>query len=146
MTIRDAFHLILVVRVRLMKNRSSSLKKRTFLNFFVVDPEKPIPTTLNITTGEDLWKIFLSFAKDNDLQMMPRDVFKMITSELNMFSCLEEAKEFRAKARDAMLSTKSGWGYLHFGNYGIQRFYRTKELQDEGSESLNHTSSKTASE
>jgi len=147
------FSNILPHRVRLLENQSDSFKQRTFINFFIVDPDYDLPTTTNQITSSDLIVIIQACVVSWIDREFPSDVMKLILAWCNLWSSMDEAFDFRDKARVAMrsMSSESGWAHVHYGNCGVQRFAPCIEAMMPGhwlddAESLHHTQSDIASD
>ena len=123
-------------------------RRRTFLNFFIVDPEQPIQLQSNeiIYAPRNLiTQVYQQLIGRGLPELAIEHIFKM----LNLSSIWETqncAKEFRANVRRAMLDEKKGWGYICWGNCGTTEFVRSlcswpprerEEVRDE----LQHTES-----
>lgn len=101
-------------------------RRRTFLNFFIVDPEQPIH--LN-------WKDIVFTPKDTVVEILrewndgrlPDIILEKILKLLktSMWDTENEAKEFRSLVRRAMLEEKTGWGWICWGNCGTTQFVRS---------------------
>ncbi|CAF1190991.1 unnamed protein product [Adineta steineri] len=102
-------------------------RRRTFLNFFIVDPEQPIeisPNEIVYVPKDFLIQIFQQW---ND-QGLPDIIIDKIFKMLNLSTIWETkdfAKEFRAHVRRAMLDEKTGWGWIQWGNTGTTDFVRS---------------------
>jgi hypothetical protein len=134
-------------RVRMMRNRSSSVQKRTFVNFFIVDPKQPLKTTPNFLTQVELQVILQRYVKSIG-HILPGDICKLILARTGLWESLDHAKKFRAEARKAMQSTSTGGAgfyHYHYGNCGVQRFSSAIEMEEynirEECSDLYHTSS-----
>jgi hypothetical protein len=125
-------------RFRQIRNLSMYNQRRTFLNFFIVDPQYSIQldsSEMCLCYYDQLWNLFneLSFKLFNtdieqEQQRLPHFARKKILSFLpNLWLNLEQAKQFRQRARKEMLAEKSGWGWIQFGNSGIVQFIISKQ-------------------
>lgn len=121
-------------RFRQMKNPTDSNCRRTFINFFVVDPRHPIAvdsSQICLCYSNQLWGLIE--------RQLPDSVKREILSYLpNLWGSIDEAKRFRHRIRQQMLEQKSGWGWIQFGNSGIVQF--TKQT-NHGHDELRHTES-----
>lgn len=120
--------------------------RRTFLNFFIVDPSKPIDLnsySSNVLAPLDVIIPILDKASDGRLMIGPvlDKIIKYLRS--SAWKNIEEAKEFRAEVRKAMLKEESGWGWICWGNCGVVEFVKTRCLykNKNACESLRHTES-----
>ena len=101
-------------------------RRRTFLNFFIVDPNHRIPMRSDqiIRAPQD----FILFALEQwSRNCFPDLVLTKIIDFLNFPSVWrteQEAKEYRTRVRRAMLEEKSGWGWICWGNCGTTEFVR----------------------
>jgi hypothetical protein len=86
-------------RFRKIENNTFEEKRRTFLNFFVVDPSRPLTSTREVPSTSLMVRA---------LRDLPKPIAKHILSYLP--SVWTEAKKFRKSAREAMKTEKSGWG------------------------------------
>jgi hypothetical protein len=123
-------------------------RRRTFLNFFIVDPEQPIHIQSNeiVYAPKDfLIQIFQQWNQRG----LPELVIDKILKMLNLASIWDTkdfAKEFRARVRRSMLDEKSGWGWICWGNCGTTEFVRSlcawpQRERDESRNELHHTES-----
>ena len=122
-------------------------RRRTFLNFFIVDPERRIPLQSNNVLCSPKDTIIEVLRRWNDGRL-PSVVEQHIVNFLNMASAWEnenEAKEFRSRVRRAMLEEKSGWGWIEWGNMGTTGFVSSLCTWDPAyrsdTEELHHTES-----
>ena len=124
-------------------------RRRTFLNFFIVNPEQPIHLQSNSVILSPQYIIIQTLRKWNEGRL-PDVVFQYILKLLNISSAWEdeeEAKEFRACVRRAMLNEKTGWGWICYGNCGTTEFVRAycawppREREEVRNEELHHTES-----
>lgn len=100
-------------------------RRRTFLNFFIVEPSKPIDLNIYSTCTLTTLDIILSIlAEASDDRLMIGPVIDKIIEYLgrSTWKNLEEAKEFRSKVRNAMMKDESGWGWMEWGNCGTVEF------------------------
>ena len=97
-------------RFRKITNSTSEEKRRTFLNFFIVDPNRPLVSTKKIPSGSVL-AILLSKMFEKHNMIVPKPILGHILSYIPAtWSSIVESKRFRKKARDSMKVDKSGWG------------------------------------
>ena len=123
-------------------------RRRTFLNFFVVDPERPILRQSN-TLACSPKNVIVQALREWNEGRLPELVLEQILGLLNFASLWDteaEAKEFRARVRRAMLDEKSGWGWIQWGNSGTTEFVRAlcawpPRSREESREVLHHTES-----
>lgn len=101
-------------------------RRRTFLNFFIVDPDQPINLPLNKLVLAPIDVIFgiLHQWSDGRMPDVVYDKFAELLKLSSAWGTQDEAKEFRACVRRAMLEEKTGWGYIHWGNCGKVEFVR----------------------
>ncbi|CAF1194575.1 unnamed protein product [Adineta steineri] len=135
-----------------MNHYVSSIKtdgrRRTFLNFFIVDPEQPIEISPNEIVYAPKDFLIQIFKQWND-QGLPDIIIDKIFKMLNLSAIWETkdfAKEFRARVRRAMLDEKTGWGWIQWGNTGTTDFVRSLSAwrpnkRDEAGGILHHTES-----
>jgi len=122
-------------------------RRRTFLNFFIVDPEQPIPLKSKdiIYAPKDMIIETLREWNDGRLpDVVLEKILKMLKSL--MWETKDEAKEFRTRVRRAMLDEKSGWGWICWGNCGTTEFVRALSAwpsreREEARDQLQHTES-----
>jgi hypothetical protein len=123
-------------------------RRRTFINFFIVDPEQPIRLSSNeiIYAPKDLIiQVIQKWNEDGLTEFAIDYILKM----LNLSSIWETqncAKEFRTRVRRAMLDEKKGWGYICWGNCGTTEFVRSLSSwppheRSEARDVLHHTES-----
>lgn len=123
-------------------------RRRTFLNFFIVDPEQPIPLKSNniICSPKDMIVETLRKWNNGGLPDVVLDYIlkclRISTAWGNQF----EAKEFRTRVRRAMLDEKSGWGWICWGNCGTTEFVSSLSAwssreREETHGTLHHTES-----
>jgi hypothetical protein len=122
-------------------------RRRTFLNFFIVDPEQPIDLK---------WKEIVHAPKDKIIEILREwnngqlpdlileKILKMLKS--SMWETEDQAKGFRNRVRRAMLEEKTGWGWICYGNCGTTEFVRSlcawpPREREETREQLQHTES-----
>ncbi len=141
-------------RVRMIENRTDKVQTRTFINFFVVHPRKPLHAVATFITAEELREILSRFVHKLG-RHLPRDVLNLIVAQCRpwMWNSSAEAQAFRREARLAMQGTKTnhgGFAYMHYGNCGVQSYVDSRselsyyELRE--NETLFHTSSGAASD
>jgi len=98
-----------------LANLSNSPITRTFLNFFIVDPSKPIEC--------DSGKLeYCGLLKSMKLKNIVIGHILKFLSPLK-YDALVIAKEKRRLARECMKTEVSGWGVIHYGNSGDLEFY-----------------------
>jgi len=122
-------------------------RRRTFLNFFIVDPEQRIDLKWKeiVYSPKDMIIEILREWNDGRLpDVVLEKILKMLKS--SMWETADEAKEFRSRVRRAMLDEKSGWGWICWGNSGTTEFVRSlcawpPREREEASEVLHHTES-----
>jgi len=102
-------------RFKQLINVTNTALTRTFLNFFIVDPNKPIECERG---KQDYWQLLKSMKLKN---IIIGNVLKFI-SPLK-YDPNEVAKEKRKKVREGMKTEVSGWGFSHYGNSGDLEFY-----------------------
>lgn len=123
-------------------------RRRTFLNFFIVDPEHRIPMKSNevILSPKDTIIETLHTWNDGRLpDLVLQKIFKMLKLS-STWDNENEAKEFRSHVRRAMLDEKSGWGWINWGNTGTVEFVRAlcawrPSRRQEAMDILRHTES-----
>ena len=137
-------------RFRQIQNRTDVNRRRTFINFFLIDPTIPIDldsTQICFCYKDQLREILKSLGptlstnadQEDNRRSLPDLVEKKILSYLpNLWNELDEAKRFRYLTRQEILQQKSGWGWIRFGNSGIVHFI--KHASDDTFE-LRHTES-----
>lgn len=120
--------------------------RRTFLNFFIVGPGKPINLNSYSTrtlTSLDIILPILAEASDGRLMIGP--IVDKIIEHLSpsAWKDMEEAKEFRDKVRKSMINEESGWGWICWGNCGYVEFVKARCLYKDKDEiePLHHTES-----
>jgi hypothetical protein len=92
-------------RFRKIANNTFEEKRRTFLNFFVVDPSQPLTTTREVPSTTLMVKALESVGD------LPKPIAKHILSYVpSVWVGSTEAKKFRKSAREAMKTEKTGWG------------------------------------
>lgn len=101
-------------------------RRRTFLNFFIVDPEQPIKINrkeLILASRHTIVEILQQWNNGR----LPNLVLEYILSILNksMWKNENEAKQFRQTVRQAMLAERNGWGWIQWGNCGTVEFVRS---------------------
>jgi hypothetical protein len=122
-------------------------RRRTFLNFFIVDPEQRIELNSKEIVYAPKDMIIEILRKWNDGRL-PDIVLEKILKILksSMWETIDEAKEFRNRVRRAMLDEKSGWGWICYGNCGTTEFVRAlctwpPREREEARDVLHHTES-----
>ena len=123
-------------------------RRRTFLNFFIVDPDDRIHLKSNNVVCSPKDVIIETLRVWNEGRL-PDVVLEQILKLLRISSAWEnvdEAKEFRSHVRRAMLEEKSGWGWINWGNCGTTEFVRAlctwpPRKREEANDQLQHTES-----
>eukprot|EP01124_Arcella_intermedia_P036168 TRINITY_DN9417_c0_g1_i3.p1 TRINITY_DN9417_c0_g1~~TRINITY_DN9417_c0_g1_i3.p1 ORF type:complete len:434 (-),score=110.31 TRINITY_DN9417_c0_g1_i3:84-1385(-) len=130
-------------RCRKMVNRTAETQHRTFINFFIVDPVLPLPSTrteLPISS----WVILLhQMFRHYTRTSPPKEIVGMLMICMDKWPSVEVAKEFREMAKEQMKSIKSGWGYINYGNCGKQEWVDNREISPKECSSLENTDSVT---
>ncbi|CAF0913740.1 unnamed protein product [Adineta ricciae] len=123
-------------------------RRRTFLNFFIVDPNEPIPVSSNsiICAPKDVIVDTLQKWNAGRLPVVVRDEIYRLLKISSAWENENEAKEFRRHVRRAMMDEKSGWGWICWGNCGTTEFVRAlctwpPREREEVRGPLNHTES-----
>jgi hypothetical protein len=102
-------------------------RRRTFLNFFIVDPDQPI----QLSSYEIVYApkdFIIQVLREWNKRGLPELVIEYILKQLNLspiWDTKDCAKEFRTRVRRAMLDEKTGWGWLNWGNCGTTEFVRS---------------------
>eukprot|EP01117_Protostelium_nocturnum_P008125 TRINITY_DN2899_c0_g1_i3.p1 TRINITY_DN2899_c0_g1~~TRINITY_DN2899_c0_g1_i3.p1 ORF type:complete len:479 (+),score=109.54 TRINITY_DN2899_c0_g1_i3:3833-5269(+) len=119
-------------RFRMITNDTDEKKTRAFINFFVVDPNKPLyPTTADIPSSALALKALVELGKNSTNQTIPLPIYKEILDWIpGLWSSASEAKRLRQRCRDAMNQVKSGWGWINYGNCGTINFVPSVRLKD----------------
>ena len=104
------FSNLLPHRFKELKNSTAKPLSRLFINFFIVDPNKPLPSTA-------LYHIHMRWLSER-LSSVLHEILKYLV----FLADLAEAKERRQLARQSMKTAPSGWGYIHYGNCGDVEF------------------------
>lgn len=123
-------------------------RRRTFLNFFIVDPDQPIPmqsSTILRSPKNAIVEVFQEWNEGRLPGLIVDKIFELL-NPLATWDSQEEAKEFRARVRRAMLDEKTGWGWICWGNCGTTEFVRAlcawpPREREETREALQHTES-----
>ena len=122
-------------------------RRRTFLNFFIVDPDQPIELNWNQIIHAPRNVIIDLLRRWNDGRL-PDLILEKIMRILqsSMWTTDAEAKEFRSRVRRAMIDERSGWGWINWGNCGTTEFVRSlcawePRRRQETGDTLNHTES-----
>ena len=120
--------------------------RRTFLNFFIVDPRKPIDlNSYSFRVLSPLDEILPILDRVSQGRLLFEPIRKKIIQYLgsSAWENVEEAKEFRAQVRKTMISEESGWGWITWGNCGFVEFVAARCLFKDKDEcdSLHHTES-----
>eukprot|EP01113_Clastostelium_recurvatum_P001134 TRINITY_DN10470_c0_g3_i1.p1 TRINITY_DN10470_c0_g3~~TRINITY_DN10470_c0_g3_i1.p1 ORF type:complete len:622 (+),score=111.44 TRINITY_DN10470_c0_g3_i1:136-1866(+) len=108
-------------RFRKITNNTSSSLRRTFLNFFIVDPLRPITLTHQKVDVSRFVSTFLSiYVAKLTRKHFPHDLILHILSYIppGNWQSVAEAKKFRQQVRDSMVTSKTGWGWINWGNCG----------------------------
>eukprot|EP01117_Protostelium_nocturnum_P013805 TRINITY_DN5194_c0_g1_i1.p1 TRINITY_DN5194_c0_g1~~TRINITY_DN5194_c0_g1_i1.p1 ORF type:complete len:525 (+),score=167.63 TRINITY_DN5194_c0_g1_i1:88-1662(+) len=145
------FSNILPHRFRTITNSSNTPQTRTFINFFVIDPSKPLhPTTAEFASSELLLQTLIQMGKNSTNQTIPIPMYKEILCHIpGIWTSLLDAQRLRQRGRDAMSQVKNGWGWINFGNCGTINYCISEKITEAelyGWESyqgnhLNHTDS-----
>lgn len=107
-----------------MRNRTSTARRRTFVNFFVISPVHSTDglsiVDLPLVSYEQCQLLLEKIEDEHQRQKLPDLVIEKILSFLkkNMWKTDADAKEFRARTRHEMLKEKSGWAGISYGNSG----------------------------
>ena len=96
-----------------LTNKTDRPLERLFVNFFIVDPSKPIESTTFYWEAEKALKKTKKF---------PSVIIELILSFIVYRSNIFEDKEKRRLARQCLKEEKSGWGYICYGNAGEVAF------------------------
>ena len=133
-------------RFRQIRNLTTNDLRRTFLNFFIVDPRKPIDLhyfSSRVLAPIDTILEILDVASESRLLIGP--ILDKIIQHLGptAWKNVDEAKAFRAHVRQAMLQDRSGWGWIEWGNCGFVEFVQARCLYKHKDDcgSLQHTES-----
>eukprot|EP01113_Clastostelium_recurvatum_P037643 TRINITY_DN5528_c0_g1_i1.p1 TRINITY_DN5528_c0_g1~~TRINITY_DN5528_c0_g1_i1.p1 ORF type:complete len:633 (+),score=92.22 TRINITY_DN5528_c0_g1_i1:211-2109(+) len=107
-------------RVRAIRNPTDKPLRRMFMNFFVIDPSRPIEiSTATHVTADFIRKVISRFGRHSlGGKHIPRFVVDHILSYTSIWTSKSKARTFRRACRDAMAQDISGWGYSHWGNAG----------------------------
>ncbi|CAF1517427.1 unnamed protein product [Didymodactylos carnosus] len=125
------FHNSMPHRFRQIRNLTNENRRRTFLNFFIVDPLKPIPMSLRrvgMAPVDLILQILLECSRrllGNSRQLDDLAVKKIISFLPEIWETIEEAKEFRERVRKSMIEDKQGWGHICWGNCGTVEFVKS---------------------
>lgn len=118
-----AFSNTLPHRFRKIVNDSDEMKRRLFVNFFILDPQNQVPIQL-IPAGRSEVIAVLRRA----CPALPRDILRIILSFLPyLWPSLRAAKEFRDKVKVGMGQAQSGWGWIHYGNCGVIKYINDRK-------------------
>ena len=91
-------------RFRKIRNLTEEDKRRTFINFFIVDPSMPTTSTREVPSASLLKRAMESCS-------IPKPIARHIFSYLpQLWTSTKAAKKFRKEAREAMTKEKHGWG------------------------------------
>lgn len=105
-------------RFKTLVNDSDHELYRAFLNFFVINPAKPLPTTNEVPTNAD---VYLSLVR-----RLNYDVVGDILSFLRLTpTTWPEAKQLRARAKAEMSERRGRWGQINYGNCGTVHWLAT---------------------
>jgi len=102
-------------RFKELVNSTKTTLTRTFLNFFIVDPSKPIECDGG---KQEYWRLLKSMKLKN---IIIGHILKFL-SPLK-YDTLEIAKQKRTHVREGMKTERSGWGFIHYGNSGDLEFF-----------------------
>ncbi|CAF3386409.1 unnamed protein product [Rotaria sp. Silwood1] len=123
-------------------------RRRTFLNFFIVDPDQPINLQLSelVLAPMDTIVSILQQWNQGQIPDLVLDRIVRILQVLSPWQTQDEVKMFRSRVRKAMLEEKSGWGWICWGNCGTTEFVRalcawSPRERQEAREELRHTES-----
>eukprot|EP01113_Clastostelium_recurvatum_P012559 TRINITY_DN1651_c7_g1_i2.p1 TRINITY_DN1651_c7_g1~~TRINITY_DN1651_c7_g1_i2.p1 ORF type:complete len:380 (-),score=33.82 TRINITY_DN1651_c7_g1_i2:60-1199(-) len=108
-------------RFRKIANNSSQPGRRTFLNFFVVDPARPIIPKWDVHLHADKLVVLLTLLVRRLLDKhLPLEIAEHIATMIppNGWNSLQDARNYRARVRQSMTTNKSGWGWINWGNCG----------------------------
>jgi len=127
-------------------NNGTMEQRRTFLNFFVIDPTKPLLSTKSVPASDLVAKSISYYVSRNLKTKIPHPIVRHILSYVpELWPSMEEAKQFRKNARESMKTNKSGWGWINWGNCGTSEFVSSASTwsSDRRSQAsyLNHTDS-----
>jgi hypothetical protein len=122
-----------------LSNTGETAVSRYIINFFIIDPAKPLESTTNIWADRRMEILLNSFKR---IGKGAREVLKSLL--LKNYSVeqpsLEQLKLKRQKVRDELMNDRSGWGYIHYGNCGevqyFDNFHQTKLLVKDKYESI----------
>ena len=119
----------LVHRVKMLKNKVGDQQRRyrSFLAFFIVDPEKPIKSTRE---HPSLKKESFVNAIIKHTPISSKDIAMLICDYAVCGYTLEEAKEMRERNIECRKKplTKGKWGEHSFGNGGDRIWYGNGKL------------------
>lgn len=111
-------------RFRMIKNSTAEHRRRTFINFFIVDPNKPLPSTKTIPSTDFLKVVLTHYASKTLKISLPIPIATHIIKFVpGAWGSIVEAKKFRAKAREAMIKEKTGWGWINWVFYFDEKFF-----------------------
>jgi hypothetical protein len=127
-------------RFRKIRNNSTSEDGwRVFVNFFVISPGDPIKSTLDIPF-RGMIVTLLKKASSEAKCPLPDAIIQLILGFIpDVWASNVVAMKFRKLARQAMKEYTSGWGWLHWGNFGRIDFVQAIDNQGK----LQHTESDT---
>ncbi|CAF1536257.1 unnamed protein product [Didymodactylos carnosus] len=144
-----------------IRNTTSNLLRRTFLNFFIVDRQSPIPTNelcvnnLPLVSYDQCLNLLKSITL-NEAQHLPDLVIERILLYLTKYMWQTEidAKDFRQRVRQEMVKQRAGWSGIDYGNFGDVKFINKpkewSEMDDSArdyySKYLSHTESEQSLE
>jgi hypothetical protein len=109
-------------------NDTNEPQKRLFINFFVVDPKRPLAqTTANNASPTQIYSIL---AKMN---VINEDIVRTVLAFCGGYSSgsLLHRTIVRDQARSAMSSGGPHWATMHYGNAGYLEFYPDARNGDE---------------
>lgn len=124
-------------RFRKIRNTTDSVQRRTFINFFIVDPSRKIPTKISFFTKRivclTLRRYFLLFVvllvtlwryryivEVLKVSLPPLIINKILSYLPELWKDEEEAKEFRHKSRLSMVSIFNDEVDYRFDEYSFK--------------------------
>jgi hypothetical protein len=126
------FNNILPHRFCSIRNVTLIARRRTFLNFFIVSPNRPINALsikdLPLVSYEQCLIMLTNIKNEYQQQKLPDLVIEKILSfiENSMWLTDIDAKEFRSRVRHEMINEKSGWAGIQYGNIGELTFIKSE--------------------
>jgi hypothetical protein len=143
-----------------IRNRTPRSRKRTFINFFIVNPCQPILQSpaleinnLVIISYESCYKLLrrtcvLHNTKSKNKQELPDIVIEKILAFLSLTQRIWltdfDSKEFRRCVRSEMCNQKPSWKGISYGNWGNIDFIQfQQDIHGAESEHLFTTSTDT---